>query len=193
MRDRIDAILRKATHAMFRRFLPQVAVSVLSTALVSALFAQLAPERPALSPPIAPAPAAVPVERLWPREPDLAQVFSFSLGLAGRPFSAVAAAEAVSDAALSESRAPAVPAKAARAKPRPAPSAVAAAPMLPPVRPAAIETRAPIAAAAESAAAPEPKPVRLLGMTLPGWVPTGETVVNTATALGGAVLDRLSF
>jgi hypothetical protein len=56
-----------------------------------------------------------------------------------------------------------------------------------------IETNAPIAAVAESAAAPESKPLRLLGMTLPGWVPTDEAVVNTVTALGGAVRDRLSF
>ena len=65
--------------------------------------------------------------------------------------------------------------------------------MLPPARPATIETSAPIAVVAEPAAAPELKPVRLLGMTLPGWVPTGEAVVNTVAALGGAVRDRLSF
>jgi hypothetical protein len=65
--------------------------------------------------------------------------------------------------------------------------------MLPPARPATIETSAPIAVVAESAAAPDSRPVRLLGVTLPGWIPTGASVARTVADLGGAVLDRLSF
>src|SRR5205823_4644828 len=116
------------------------------------------------------------VERLWPREADLARVFSFSLDTAGQPFSGFAPAPAAAPVAAAEAPAPAVLAKTTPSKPRTAPRAVAAAPMLPPARPATIETSAPIAVAAESVAAPEPKPVRLLGMALPGWVPTGEAV-----------------
>ena len=91
-----------------------------------------------------------------------------------------------------EAPAPAAPVKVISSKP-PTAQRTAAASMLPPPRPTMIEPDPPVAVAAESAAAPESKPVHLLGMTLPGWVPTGESVANTVTALGGAVRDRLSF
>ena len=187
-------ISRQAVRAVFRGFLPKLGTSAVTTLFVSALFAQLAPERPVAPPPaVLPAAATVPVERLWSREPDLARVFSFSLDTAGQPFSAFPGAQAEPAIPVTDAHTPAAPAKVTSSKPRTAQRTVAAAPMLPPARPVTIETNAPIAVAAESAAAPESKPLRLLGMTLPGWVPTGEAVVNTVTALGGAVRDRLSF
>jgi len=188
--ERLAASFRQTARAAFRGFLPKLFTSALTTFVVSALFAQLAPERPIAAPPAA---APAPVERLWPREPDLPRVFSFSPDATGRPLPDFTLAQAASFKPAADVSAPAAPARVARTKPRTAQRAVAAASMLPPARPATIETSAPIAVVAEPAAAPEPKPVRLLGMTLPGWVPTGEAVVNTVAALGGAVRDRLSF
>ena len=193
MREPLIAFSRQAVCVVFRGFAPKLATSVLTTLVFSALFAQLAPERPvAMTPAVTPAPAAVPLERLWPREADLTRVFSFTLDTAGQPFSAVASMPPAAPIGAPEAPAPAAPVKVTSAKPRTAPR-IAAASMLPPPRPTMIEPGPSIAVAAESAAAPELKPVRLLGMTLPGWVPSSESVANTVTALGGAVRDRLSF
>ena len=57
---------------------------------------------------------------------------------------------------------------------------------LPPARPAEI-TQVAQAAPALTEAPAEPKPLHLLGVPLPGFVPSGEKIVNTVVSLGDTV------
>ena len=63
---------------------------------------------------------------------------------------------------------------------------ISSAAVLPPPRPASLAIPTPDPPLAIVAAAPEER-VRLLGMRLPGFVPSGEKVVKTVVSWGGAV------
>jgi hypothetical protein len=108
----------------------------------------------------------------------------------GRPYRGLAAAE------WSERPAAPAPDFAAEKPPAKAPVArcgeacrrkVLTAGVLPPPRPASLVAEAPEPAPAIVAAAPRDERVRLLGMRLPGFVPSGEKVVNKMVSWGGAV------
>lgn len=63
----------------------------------------------------------------------------------------------------------------------------AVAAVLPPPRPVAVAVVVEANPAAASPAAAEPKRLRLLGLPLPGFVPSGEAIVSTVVSLGDTV------
>jgi hypothetical protein len=59
--------------------------------------------------------------------------------------------------------------------------------VLPPPRPASLKEVAEVQAAAAISTTDE-NPVRLLGMSLPGFVRSGETITKTVVSWGGSIM-----
>jgi hypothetical protein len=198
VREPLKQVLRKAAAAL-PAFAGQVAVSVaaiLSAAFLAQLVLNTKP-RPTPSPPAVSAALTMLDPRVgtgllrgqfsetgYRLRPGYPTEFGAVFGPApGRPYRALAAAE--------WSGAPAAAPAAEKPAAQPCGEAckrkVVAAAVLPPTRPASLGMPMPDAAPAIVAAALQDERVRLLGMRLPGFVPSGERVVKTVASWGGAV------
>jgi hypothetical protein len=185
-------VARRLLIFAWRKLLPQVAVSAAATALGSILIANVLPERAAPTSPRIfveqPAPLAVPLAQLWPRQADPTRLFALSLDVAqaAAPIAAPPGFPVGGADSKSQMTAGAAPARAGAPKPR---RAVAmAADVLPPPRPASLTV---VAEAVPSVEPPAESP-RLFGVKLPGGLArVGGTVVTTVASLGERLWDQL--
>lgn len=174
----------------WRTVLPQVAIAAAGAVVATLMLSKVITEHPMQGAPAVERP--VPVAQLWPRQTDLARLFSLSFDIAPAAAPAAVQAAVQTPTPAVESKPQAVVAKAepkaVQAKPRRTAIAVAATvDVLPPPRPASLAVAAAEFAPAEPAESP-----RLFGVKLPGSLArVGGTVATTVASLGERIWDQL--